>query len=131
MFQIDLNSDRSTWLEEQVFVNIIWSGNARILNMPEFPEICPNVSQYASVCATFWIYLIMGWNNTCLNKPDFYAWICLNNVQNMHKLLLNNALIMCLKLTKYADGAKFAWIRHGFWIELNIQECINCSWIMP
>ena len=32
-------------MEEQVLVYTIWAGNARILNIPESTELCPNVGQ--------------------------------------------------------------------------------------
>ena len=38
---------RRTRLEEQVVLYIIWTGSARILNMSESAEICPNVGKYA------------------------------------------------------------------------------------
>ena len=71
---------------------------------------------------------------TCLYKPEFQiTWICLNQVQNMHKLLLSNTWIKRLKLTKYISGCKYAWVSQVFWICLNIHEyvqlCLNivCS----
>ena len=54
-----------------------------------------------------------------------YAWIYLNKVQNMHKLLLNNTWITCLKLTKYVYVSEYAWISHGFWICHKINEYIS------
>ena len=39
----------------------------------------------------------------------------------MQKLLLSNIWITCLELAKYVYDSKYAWIRHVFWICLNIQ----------
>ena len=50
MFQLDLNSDSKEG--EQVLLYIIWIVNARILNMFESAEICPNVGKHASICVT-------------------------------------------------------------------------------
>ena len=48
MFQTDLEKDfKKTW--QQVLVYTSWTGNARILNMPESAEICPNVGKYSSI----------------------------------------------------------------------------------
>ena len=52
MFQVDLESDFKEELglkSRCVLVYTIWSGNARILNMPEFTEICHNVGKYFSI----------------------------------------------------------------------------------
>ena len=38
---------RRTWLEEQVLLYIIWTGNGRILNISE-----PNGGKYVSICVT-------------------------------------------------------------------------------
>ena len=38
---------RITWLEEQVLLYVIWTGNAKMLNMSESAEICPNVGKHA------------------------------------------------------------------------------------
>ena len=70
------------------------------------------------------------WNMTCLkSQSSIYTWICLNKVQNMHKLLLSNTWIMRLKLTKCISGSKYTRISHVFLICLNIHEyvqlCLN------
>ena len=41
------------------FKHIIWTGNARILNISKSAKICPNEGKYASICVTLWIYLNM------------------------------------------------------------------------
>ena len=46
MFLIDLNNDLKEEPEEQPLVYSISTGNARLLNMPESAEICPNVGKY-------------------------------------------------------------------------------------
>ena len=52
-----------------------------------------------------------AWNLTCVNKVSSKcAWICLNKFQNMHKLLLSNTWMTCLKLTEYVYGSEYAWI---------------------
>ena len=40
---------RRTWLEEQVLVNTIWTGDARIMNMSKSAEIYPNIGKYSSI----------------------------------------------------------------------------------
>ena len=109
---------RRTWLEEQVLVYTIWTGNARILDMPESTEIYPNLGKYFSISltknVTSWICLNIR-EYTCLkSQSSKYTWICLNKVQNMHKLLLSNTWIARLKLT----------ICLWFWI------CLNKPWVL-
>ena len=63
---------RRTWLEEQALVYTIWTGNARILNMPEYTEIYSNVGKYSSINVTKNVTENMpeyAWNITCLNQP--------------------------------------------------------------
>ena len=116
---------RRTWLEEQVLVYIIWTGNARILNMPESAEIGPKCWQICHNMCNPVNMLEYGWNIGCLNKPGLYSWL---NLQNMKKLLLHNTLIMCLKLTKYVFHPEYAWISHGFWRCFNIHEYAPDIW---
>ena len=59
LFQIDLNSD----LKEKPDLKSIRTGNAKILNMPESAEICPNVGKYFSISVTK-IVTLFSW--TCV-----------------------------------------------------------------
>ena len=87
--------------------------------MPESTKICLNVNKYSSIGVinnvTLWIWLnmreILG---AQISQSSIYAWICLNKVQNIHKLLLSNTWIMCLKLTKYVYSSEYALISRGF-----------------
>ena len=69
MFQIDLKLFKQrTWREEQVLFYMIWTGNARILNMPEYADKIPNVGKYDSIWLILWMPEYVR-NITCLNKP--------------------------------------------------------------
>ena len=60
---LKMNTTLRTWLEEQVLVYTVWTGNTRILNISESVEIWANVSKCLSISVTknltLWIYLNM------------------------------------------------------------------------
>ena len=57
---------RRTWFEEQVFLCITWTNNARILNMsePQCGQICRAMCNFVNISEYVW-------NITCLYKSEF------------------------------------------------------------
>ena len=88
-----------TWLEEQVSLNITWTGNANILNLSESQcgQICLDMCNFVNIPE-------YAWNITCLNKPGVqitlnlpkyymqrleYAWVWLKqNVRKYARILI-------------------------------------------
>ena len=57
---------RRTWLEGQVLLYIVWTCNAKVLNMsePQCGQICLDLCNFVNMHE-------YSWNITCLNKPKF------------------------------------------------------------
>ena len=59
--------------------------------MFEYAEIWPKVEKYVSIYVTLWICLNMRETSRAwISQSSKYVWICLNKVQNMHKMLLSS-----------------------------------------
>ena len=143
MSQIDLNSDlkEKPDLKSMCFWFLLFG---RGLNMPESAEIYPNVGKYFSISVTLWICLNMG-ETLCTqtSQSSKYAWICLNNAQNMHKLLLSNPWApnyiclwfwICLNKPWVLNMLWYTWISltvPGFWICLNQPKYTRMGANMP
>ena len=68
MFQIDLKCDLNEEpdLKSRCWFKLLWTGNAKIMNMPE--------SQCGQTCLDMSNFVNMPeypWNITCLKKPEF------------------------------------------------------------
>ena len=122
---------RRTWLEEQVLLYFMWTGNARILNMSE--------SQCGQIRLDMYNFVSVpkyAWSVTCLNKPDSkYVWICSDKVQNMHELLLSS-FSNWLNIPAVLNMPEYTWIclcqnSDYAWISQNIPEwgkiCLTMS----
>ena len=51
---------------------VIWTGNARIMNMSEYQcgQICPDISNLVNIPE-------YAWNMTCVSKPELYIYLSL------------------------------------------------------